>query len=153
MSEPVFCFDQKNGELCRFSSEEGRPCAPCSPLTRIVIHKITHSPLKDLGRMNLAHFAREMDVSTVRLCRTFRRDTGHGLSRYVRTVKMVRCALMLLCRPDLRVRDVIEQAGFSCPDHFRRIFRSCFSRSPSDFRLAPRSMPSPKASNQPHQEG
>lgn len=103
--------------------------------TRKVIAIVMNSDLEDLGRMNLEHLSQLTRTSRTRLCQRFRRETGHCLAEYVRTSKMVRCALTLLRKPGLRVHDVMEQAGFSCPDHFRRVFRSCFTRPPSSFRL------------------
>jgi len=104
-------------------------------LTRQVIAIVMNSDLEDLGRMNLEHLSQLTRTSRASLCHRFRRETGHCLAEYIRTSKMVRCALTLLRKPGLRVHDVMEQAGFSCPDHFRRVFRSCFNRPPSSFRL------------------
>jgi len=126
---------QGSGDGGRSPQEWPREPRSCSALVQEVVRIVLDSDLTELGLMNLEHLSILTRTSRSRLCRRFREETGHCLADYIRVAKMVRSALTLLREPNLRVRDVMEQAGFSCPDHFRRVFRSCFCRPPSSFRL------------------
>ena len=128
------CF-QPTGGIQAPDTADTRRVDEFSFLTKKIIAIVMNHDLEELGRMNLEHLSRLTRTSRSRLCHHFHRETGRCLAEYVRTSKMVRCALALLRNPGLRVHDVMEQAGFSCPDHFRRVFRSCFAMPPSSFRL------------------
>lgn len=84
----------------------------------------------------LPALARELEVSSGHLSRTFRRVTGRTLERYLME-RRVELARRLLLEPVVSVSEVADICGFSDPTYFARVFRKILGCSPSEYTKNP----------------
>ena len=77
--------------------------------------------------------ARECRVDPAYLCRLFRRYAHQSPYQFLLRLKM-NLAAEQLQNPELLIKQVASQLGFSDPFHFSRAFKKIFGLSPEDFR-------------------
>lgn len=65
----------------------------------------------------------------------FREHTGFSFKQYQLTQKLETAEKLLKTRPDLAVKDISEQLGFSDPYHFSKIYKKHRNVSPSDDKI------------------
>ena len=92
-------------------------------------HIETHS----LRLRTLKQIADECHVNNAYLCRLFRRYDNQSPYQYLLRLKMNHAAERLQ-QPNALVKQVAEEAGFTDPFHFSRVFTSVFGLSPTAFR-------------------
>lgn len=87
---------------------------------------------KFLEIATLEEIARLSGISSVRICRLFRRYKGISPYQYLLRRKMAYAAELLL-GTGCRVKDAAARAGFEDPYHFSRCFKAIHQLSPKQF--------------------
>lgn len=87
----------------------------------------------DSGRSDITAIARNVNVSPIRLVRTFRRAYGISLARFIRMLQLQR-ARTLLCDPALSISAVAAETGFSDQSHMTRAFVDTYGVTPAGLR-------------------
>lgn len=91
-------------------------------------------------RLTLEHLASEFGYSSWFICRSFRMQTGIGISAYRRNLRLRTAVVRLLDgAPDLL--SLALDLGYSSHSHFTADFRRTFRCTPSRFRDGPRESP------------
>ena len=101
-------------------------------LTRLqpAIDMIHGNPEKDF---TLVELARLCNSSVFHFARSFSARTGSAPFRLQRTLRLEKSQQLLLTT-ELSVGEVAIAVGFENVTHFSRVFRSCFGRSPREYR-------------------
>lgn len=86
----------------------------------------------DKQDLNTITIAENISMSRSQLWRIFKRITGHGLSEYIKDLRMQKAAL-LLRNGNFRVSEIAYEVGFSDPAYFTRNFSKEFGMSPTDY--------------------
>ncbi len=99
------------------------------PFHRALRHIIRHfrEPIR------LADIAAAAGISPRHLTRTFLEFTGQTVNTYITHLRLSH-ARRLLSTTDLKVLDVMHDAGFSCATHFYRLFHDQTGLSPCRYR-------------------
>lgn len=92
-----------------------------------------HIEQHNLRLRTLRQVASECHVNNAYLCRLFRRYDNQTPYQYLLRLKM-NSAAECLRQPGALVKQVAEEAGFTDPFHFSRVFTSVFGLSPAAFR-------------------
>lgn len=92
-----------------------------------------HIEKHSLRLRTLAQIAEECHVNNAYLCRLFRRYDRQSPYQYLLRLKMNHAAERLQA-PGALVKQVAEEAGFTDPFHFSRVFTAVFGISPANFR-------------------
>ena len=88
---------------------------------------------QDDAAHGLGQLAREAGLEKSYLCRLFRRFSGESPYAFLTRRRMARAAERLRTSHAL-VKEVAEEAGFSDPYHFSRVFKRIYGLSPESFR-------------------
>lgn len=83
--------------------------------------------------VRLDDIARQLHLSKHYLSRTFKRDTGSGLSDYL-LARRVRQACFLLTTGDMTIQDIAAEIGFGSASYFCKAFRKSVGVSPQQYR-------------------
>ncbi len=94
---------------------------------RNILHDHFREPI------GLGILAREVSVDATYLARTFRGRFGCSVSEYVRNLRLVEAASLLLTR-GWSVGDAAVAAGFADHAHFARVYRQCIGNSPKSLK-------------------
>jgi AraC-like DNA-binding protein len=86
-----------------------------------------------LRLFTLRQIAAECHVSSVYLCRLYRRYDNQSPYQHLLRLKM-NAAADRLRQPGVLIKQVAEEVGFDDPYHFSRVFRSVMGLSPAEFR-------------------
>ena len=81
----------------------------------------------------LEQIAKECHINNAYLCRLFRRYDNQSPYQYLLRLKM-NFAAERLQKSGALVKNVAEEAGFTDPFHFSRVFTSVLGLSPAAFR-------------------
>ena len=92
-----------------------------------------HIEQHSLRLRTLEQIASECHVNNAYVCRLFRRYDNQSPYQYLLRLKM-NYAAERLQQPSALVKQVAEEAGFTDPFHFSRVFRSALGLSPAAFR-------------------
>lgn len=87
----------------------------------------------DSAHWSAAQLADALGVSRRRLSAAFRRDTGMGLTDFIRTERL-RIARRLLVQTSMPMQAIAERLGFSSSANFSTIFRQHVGMTPSQYR-------------------
>jgi len=96
-------------------------------------HCRRHIEQHSLRLRTLEQIAGECHVNDAYLCRLFRRYDQQTPYQYLLRLKINHAAERLQ-QPGILVKQVAEEAGFTDPFHFSRVFSSVFGISPAGFR-------------------
>ena len=83
--------------------------------------------------LNSQSLADEFSFSSAYLCRIFKQETGVSLADYI-NVQRIEYAKQLLRNPDLLVKDIAQQTGFSSEKYFYVVFRKITGITPRQYR-------------------
>ena len=84
--------------------------------------------------ITLPLLAAKCAVTPEHLSRTFKRDTGLGVSEYLSIIRLQQAQLLLLSDLTLSVAEVAERCGFSDSNYFSKRFKTMYGISPLSFR-------------------
>jgi AraC family transcriptional regulator len=87
--------------------------------------------------MDICSLARALGISPRHLARTFKASTGTTLSEYVAQRRIDR-ARTLLRDPELRIKEISAECGFSSPPYFASAFRKATGETPTSYRKSTR---------------
>lgn len=111
--------------------------ASSQPLSRQYLKRIQDYVLDRLQDVELTptSISRAHGISPRYLHMLFA-QTGQSVSAYIRQQRLERCreALASASYKERSVAEIAYQWGFNDPAHFSRVFKSCFGRSPSEYR-------------------
>jgi len=96
-----------------------------------VIRYIEDNCRRDL---TIDEMAGRIGVSPQYLCRLFRHAFQMRPMEYVNRERISKSKRLMLLHPELRLRDIAEQAGFDSPSYFSSVFRKIEGVSPDKFR-------------------
>lgn len=85
------------------------------------------------GSIAVADIADHVHLGEVQLRKLFRREVGMAPAAYLQRARLIHAA-RLLARYDLPLAEVAAQSGFSNECYFSTAFRSCFARTPGEYR-------------------
>jgi AraC-like DNA-binding protein len=83
--------------------------------------------------LSLAELARHFHYSESHLSILIRKNTGHSFSELVKRLKMAD-AMDYLKNTSMKISEIAEATGYNSNDHFSRVFRSFYGKSPQEFR-------------------
>ncbi len=83
--------------------------------------------------MSLDDISRELNISPYYFSKLFKEETGENFVEYVTGRRMER-AKQLLKNPDLSIKEVCVEAGYSDPNYFSRIFKKYQGVSPTEYK-------------------
>src|SRR3954454_5208588 len=138
-----------DGQLDRFRSEVHPDLAPL-PREIAEILRFVHNHLFD-SALNVAAARRSCGLRNNNVSTAFRIAVGLGLREYIETLRL-QAAERLLCGADLEVYLVAMAVGYDHQETFCRAFQRQFGNTPSEHRLAARSLPRPGIKNDCEEE-
>ena len=83
---------------------------------------------------NLSILSERFQTPSYTMSRTFRRLFGMGFNEYVTVRRMEYAKEELILSPDKDVRTIAQDAGYSDPSYFNKVFKSVCGITPSQFR-------------------
>ena len=83
--------------------------------------------------ISLDDVSRQVDISPYYFSKLFRQETGKTFIEYL-TDTRINYAKELLLHPELSIKEVCRQSGYSDPNYFSRIFKKYEKVSPSEYR-------------------
>lgn len=84
------------------------------------------------GEITLSRIAEYLNISRGYLSRTFSREVGCSLTRYVSKIRMEYAAEYLV-ETDMKIYEIAERVGYSNSEHFSRTFKKVMGKSPKRF--------------------
>ncbi|MBR5967935.1 MAG: helix-turn-helix domain-containing protein [Lachnospiraceae bacterium] len=114
------------GEEEKDEADEGEPA---SAFDRILGYTEEHYAEK----LTLDSLAEEFGYSRNYICRLFQKNTGRSLNVYLTDLRMQH-AYELLKKPDMLIKEVALQTGYSDYYHFFKVFKEKFGFSPKEMR-------------------
>jgi len=93
---------------------------------RYYIHKNYHSDI------SLTAVAKEVGVNSSYLSRIFVKEVGCSFMDYLTKVRL-EAALEYMKNSNLKIYEVAEKVGYSNAEHFSRIFKKVFGKSPKEY--------------------
>lgn len=81
---------------------------------------------------DVAAFCEAMGVSRTQMHRKIKAVTGLSTTHFIRAFRL-KCALELLERSEVSVKEVSYAVGFSSPSYFARAFKEVYGKSPSEY--------------------
>ena len=101
-----------------------------------LISQITERIGEELNNpyLNSQSLADEFSFSSAYLCRIFKQETGVSLADYI-NVQRIEYAKTLLHNPDMLVKDIALETGFSSEKYFYVVFRKITGITPAMFIL------------------
>ena len=114
------------GDEEKDEAEEGEPA---SVFDRILGYTGEHFAEK----LTLDSLAEEFGYSRNYICRLFQKNTGRSLNVYLTDLRMQH-AYELLKKPDILIKEVALQSGYSDYYHFFKVFKEKFGFSPKEMR-------------------
>jgi len=103
----------------------------CSPATREILSRIDTGLKKDL---TLSTLAADLKFNPSYLSALFKNDMGISLTDYVNQ-KRIEFAMKLLRESSCSIQEIGEQAGFSDPHYFNRLFKRLCGKTPREYRV------------------
>lgn len=100
---------------------------PCVDAVLKSVHEFTD---KDISLKTLAA---RLNVSSSYLGTIFHQQTGYYFNDYLSEVRLKKAA-ELLESTDMKIKDIVEQTGFSSQPYFTRSFKRYFNTSPANYR-------------------
>ena len=125
MAEIHTCFQSLFGEIIAAGSI--RQKEKRSTLISRILDKI-NSDLSD-SSLNSQSLADHFSLSSAYLCRVFRQETGTSLADYI-NVRRIERAKELLANPELLIKDIALETGFSTEKYFYVVFRKITGVTP-----------------------
>lgn len=83
--------------------------------------------------ISLDSVSREVDISPYYFSKLFKQETGRNFIEYLTEVRL-RNARELLQNPQLSIKEICAESGYSDPNYFSRIFKKYEGVTPSEFR-------------------
>ncbi|GHU06518.1 DNA-binding response regulator [Spirochaetia bacterium] len=115
----------------------GKNQNPMSSCVRAVINAVRELCNKNISLKTLAA---KFNVSPSYLGNAFKTQTGYYFNEYLTEVRL-KYAANLLETTDLRMKEIVEQVGFSSQTYFNRVFKRRFSLSPVQYQRQKRTAP------------
>lgn len=131
MTEIHACFQSLFSEIIAAGSI--RQKEKRSTLISRILDKI-NSDLSD-SSLNSQSLADHFSLSSAYLCRVFRQETGTSLADYI-NVRRIERAKELLANPELLIKDIALETGFSTEKYFYVVFRKITGVTPRQYRDA-----------------
>ncbi len=85
------------------------------------------------GSIAVADIAAHIHLGEVQFRKLFRREVGMTPAAYLQRARLIHAA-RLLARYDLPLAEVAQRSGFANECYFSTAFRSCFARTPGEYR-------------------
>lgn len=103
----------------------------------LLVRETQHLIRDNLDRtLDIALIAEKLNVSREHLTRVFHSQTGQSPGQYALEMRM-KTASRLLHDNKLSCKEIAERLGYESASSFARVFRSCFSVSPTQYRESP----------------
>jgi len=83
--------------------------------------------------LNLADLSRSFRISASYLSKLFRKHAGASFGEFLAAVRIDAAKRLIRASPQLPLKEVAEQVGYSDPFYFSRVFKSIAGLPPSDF--------------------
>ena len=99
-----------------------KPQKLCKEIVRLIVTS-DNTQLKNLHSVKLAQ---DYDLTQPYLTRIFRECEGISLREFIKRVKLLRIALLMLENRNLKVWKIAEYFGFEDVEHFIRHFKKFF---------------------------
>lgn len=93
-------------------------------LTEYILENITET-------LNGNTIGKQFGISRMQLHRKIKAATNQSTSEFIKMVRLEK-ALELLKERKLNISEISYEIGFSSPNHFSRVFKEKFGKSPSD---------------------
>lgn len=104
--------------------------------------KIIEDNMEDPKRVT--QIAKDVGISQRQLERRFKANFDCSIARFSQLLRLQH-ARVLLVSTDLGISEIATAAGFHTQSHFNQVFKKCFGRRPSAYRIAwPKSDPRPQ---------
>jgi AraC-like DNA-binding protein len=100
-----------------------KPQKLCKEIVRLIVTS-DNTQLKDLHSGKLAQ---DYDLTQPYLTRIFRECEGISLREFIKRVKLLRIALLMLENRNLKVWKIAEYFGFDSVDSFTKNFKNFFN--------------------------
>ena len=84
--------------------------------------------------LNIKVLANIFEVNRSYLSRTFKIYQGENLNEYIKRVRIVRCALILIEKRNLRVSEIAGYSGFNSTNYFIKAFKKFYGITPGKFK-------------------
>ena len=107
-----------------------KPQERCEEIVNQII-KSEPGVFKDLNTKTLA---KQYGVHRSYLSRTFKKYQGLNLDEYIKRLRMIKSALILIENRHLKVWQIADLFGWDRPDGFTNAFKRFFGISPGKFR-------------------
>lgn len=83
-------------------------------------------------KISLSEIARLVNLNESYLCRTFKKETGQGITEYINNLKIDK-AKEILKSSDILVKEVSIQIGIDNPYYFNRLFKKIVGITPGEY--------------------
>ena len=110
------------------------PQMSSSNLAETAIRHILGSPTTALRTLTVANLAQKLGVDRSHLARVFKAHLGCKLCEFLRNERLNRAIHLLTHRPDLTIKSISHQIGFTSPEYFTRLFKTHHHITPQHYR-------------------
>lgn len=100
-----------------------------------IIKLIEHDPK---SKFTLEDFSNKVQLSSVHISRTFKKETGVSLFDFINEVKMKEACVLLVTTKKL-IKDISFELGFQNQFYFNKVFHKYFHMNPSEYRKTTKS--------------
>lgn len=100
------------------------------PCVETVIRKIRDFATKDISLQSLAD---SLNISAPYLGSLFKQQTGYYFNDYLNQARITYSA-QLITTTDMKMKDIVDKAGFSSQAYFNRLFKQYYNLSPMAYR-------------------
>ncbi len=98
------------------------------------VRHILASPDTSLRTLTVATLAKKIGVDRSHLARVFKAHLGCKLCDFLRNERLNRAIHLLTNRPDLTIKSISHQIGFTSPEYFTRLFKTHHHITPQHYR-------------------
>ncbi len=127
----ILCHMHKLFFLLARNTDTELPRRSTNTYTAATIAYIKENYFEDI---TLSDLAARCAVTPEHLSRTFKRDTGFGISEYLSIIRLQQAQFLLCSDPTLSVAEVAAKCGFSDSNYFSKRFKEMYGMSPLNFR-------------------
>lgn len=107
-----------------------KPQERCEDIVKYII-KSDPGVFKDLNTKKLASM---FDVNRSYLSRTFKKFQGVKLEEWLKRIKMLKIAFLILEKKQLKINQIAKEFGYESKNYFIKDFKKFFLTSPGKFK-------------------
>lgn len=103
-------------------------------VSECIFDLLSNLPIFESAKLTVQEVADRLELNRSHLSRSFSRDQGISLEKYLLNLRMTHVAIYLVTQPRVPVHNVAKLFGFCRCDYFIRVFKKTNGITPGKFR-------------------